>query len=228
MSLRSALLESLGVAHGFAVASEGDYRTQPLPPGVALARQVHGTHLIWPDAPGRGEREADAVAGRAGEGAGVLTADCVPILLVDPEADLIAAVHAGWRGTQADIVGSAVAALIAAGAEPARIHAALGPCIRACCYEVGTELASDFIRLFGEHIVTSERHLDLAAANVQRLGARGISRSQIEELQECTACARDADGPRFFSHRRDQTPRRQLSWIVAPTRASQLLGGAAR
>ena len=206
-------LRSLGISHGFSTGREGDYRTVTLPSGVATAKQVHGTHAIWAVAPGRHPEEADAVLTAKGGGAGVLTADCVPILLVDPVAGLAAAVHAGWRGTLANVIQSSVSALVAKGADPGRMSAAIGPCIRACCYQVSEEMISDFSHAFGPAVARPGRLLDLAHANRQRLAAAGISEKKISDLGECTRCTRDGDVPRYFSHRRDATPARLLSWI---------------
>ena len=211
------LLEGLGISHGFSTAAEGDFQRERLPERVSVARQIHGTHSIWAAVPGRLpgrlEEEADAVLCRTGSGAGILTADCVPILIVDPLVSLGAAVHAGWRGTLAGVAEAAVKALAEAGAQPGRMSAAIGPCIRACCYEVSDDLLSGFTHRFGPQVARPVRRLDLALANRQQLAACGISDNKIEDLEECTHCALEGAKPRYFSHRREGSGGRQLSWL---------------
>jgi YfiH family protein len=77
---------------------------------------------------------------------GVLTADCAPVLIADPEAKVVAAAHAGWKGAFAGVVGNAVEAMAARGARPERMVAAVGPCIGPRSYEVGEE----FVQRFGD------------------------------------------------------------------------------
>lgn len=157
--------------------------------------------------------EADALlTGREGAAVGVKTADCVPILLVDPAGRRVAAVHSGWRGTEKEIAARAVEALACEGVEPRRLLAAIGPSIRLCCYTVSEELAARFER-FGPGVVVREDgevHLDLALAVRSSLERAGVPRDHVELLPQCTSC--DA---RFFSHRRDRgLTGRQLSFAV--------------
>src|SRR5262245_35211874 len=110
---------------------------------LLFLKQVHGARVV--EAPWEGTPEADAgVASRPGWIVGVETADCLPLLLVDPRAHRVAAVHAGWRGTAAHVAARAVDALRAAGSRPEDLVAALGPAIGPCCYEVGEELKAAF------------------------------------------------------------------------------------
>ncbi|MHB1846655.1 MAG: polyphenol oxidase family protein, partial [Deltaproteobacteria bacterium] len=132
MLLRSGLLEALGIPHGFATAALGDARLAAVREAVGLAggwaapiatsRQSHGIAVHWP-CPGEGEVEADALLARSRQGVGVYTADCVPILLAEPKARLVAAVHAGWRGTLAGTLTQAIEELRGAGAEPSQLRA---------------------------------------------------------------------------------------------------------
>ncbi len=131
------------------------------------------------------------------------TADCLPILLHAPDLGAVGAAHAGWRGAELKIGATAAQALASRGASPAKMRAVLGPCIRRCCYEVGSDLADRFERAFGPEVVDRTRatpHLDLAAASRLALLEAGLPSSQIDDLALCTAC----DAERFFSHRRDQ------------------------
>ena len=110
---------------------------------LLLLRQVHGAAVA--KAPWNGTPEADAaVATDPGLVLGIQTADCLPVLLVDPQHGFVAAAHAGWRGTAAGVTRRAVRGLVAQGSRPGDLVAALGPGIGPCCYEVGDELREAF------------------------------------------------------------------------------------
>jgi polyphenol oxidase len=164
--------------------------------------QVHGREVVRA---GEGEpRQADALwTDAAGLAVSVKTADCVPILLVDPDGRRVAAVHSGWRGTDLEIAAAAVEALSAQGARPERLLAAVGPCIQACCYEVSGDLAKRFVDRFGADVVPSDRgapHLDLPRAVCATLHRAGVRGDHIDVLRCCTACEQED----FFSHRRER------------------------
>ena len=146
----------------------------------------------------------------------VKTADCVPILLADVTTGDVSAVHAGWRGTVADI--TAKAAILLSHGKPENILAAIGPCIGKCCYEVGDEVyfaAKDLFERNGKHFdeerlcpvfaccsLGGKRHFDLAETNKQRLLDIGVPAANIETSGICTACFTDEYGTHpFFSHR---------------------------
>jgi hypothetical protein len=228
---QSRILRELDVGHGFSTALAGDAKDPQvrsrllqdarIKAPLATARQVHGRTAVW--RPGDGlEPEADALLARRGQAVGIFTADCVPILLVDPEARLVAAVHAGWRGTFAGVVTAAVEALLQAGARAASLRASLGPRIGACCYVVGDDLASRFDARFGSGVsVRDDRpgpRLDLGFANRALLLEAGVLPDHVELLSDCTACAEDGEGrPGYFSYRRDkELAGRQLSFISLP------------
>lgn len=175
--------------------------------GVAIVtmRQVHGIRVHRVHEPETEPTETDALASAAtGVALGVLTADCVPVLMVDPVSRAVLAVHAGWRGTVDGIVAEAVsAAQREFGADPADLHVALGPAISGCCYEVGAEIGSELERRWGTMREawqggTTKGMLDLRRANREILNAAGVPRDRIVEVGPCTACHADA----FFSHRR--------------------------
>ena len=160
--------------------------------------QVHGARVAQVVRPGL-ERDCDAAVTRTrGLALAVTGADCLPILVVAGEA--VACAHAGWRGILAGVAEATLRAACAAGSVPAeRASAHLGPCIRACCYEVGPEVA----RLFPSQVLSSRRHsvhLDLPAAVSLRLAAAGLPSEHVEDTGACTAC----DASRYFSHRRDR------------------------
>jgi YfiH family protein len=120
----------------------------------ARVRQVHGTRVVRAGAATEPAEEADAVVSVAtGVAACVSVADCVPVLLADPEGGAVAAVHAGWRGTIALAVAEGVRALAREGADASRLVAVIGPSIGPCCYEVSPELAEHFRERFGAEVV---------------------------------------------------------------------------
>jgi hypothetical protein len=167
------------------------------PADLRLARQVHGAAVVRAVDVVDGV-EADAVWTRRGDGlvAGVLTADCVPVLLADADATVAAAVHSGWKGTVLDVVGAAVRAL---GVDPARLRAAVGPCIEVDAFEVGEEVAVQFPGEFVRRAGTPRPHVDLVAVVRAQLVAAGVPAGQISRVGGCTF--RDPD--RYFSYRRD-------------------------
>ncbi len=133
------------------------------------------------------------------------TADCVPGVLYDPVAHVIGAFHSGWKGTVARIAARTVEAMVSAGADPERIHAALGPSICMNCFEVGEEVAaqfSDVNRLTGGKVISrryGERpHVDLREAVSYALISSGVRSENIIRSGLCSYC----DHHRFFSARR--------------------------
>ncbi|MBN8232981.1 peptidoglycan editing factor PgeF [Corallococcus macrosporus] len=187
----------------------------------ALCRvsQVHGDTVL--EARGGADEVLRPTLGEAdalwteGEGSWVAvgTADCVPVLIVDPRGGRVAAVHSGWKGTDLEISARAVEALVARGSQPEHLLAAVGPCIQACCYEVSAELGERFRARFGPDVVREgpKPHLDLPSAVKASLLKAGLKPGQVDVLQACTACERD----RFFSHRRDAgRTGRHLNFVV--------------
>jgi polyphenol oxidase len=134
----------------------------------------------------------------------VKTADCIPILLADEEHRAVAAVHTGWRGTVRGLVQHAVRAMREEfGTRPAKLHAAIGPGIGKCCYEVGAEVAAQF----GE---TGPCHIDLVETNRRQLIEAGVPESRIYAANLCTKCGVED----FHSYRRDKEQAgRMLSFI---------------
>lgn len=166
--------------------------------------QVHSADAVIVDETwsGQGPR-ADAMATkRPGLALGVLTADCMPVLFVDPEAQVIAAAHAGWRGALAGVLESAVGAMTSLGARPERIRAGLGPCLRQPNFEVGLDLLEAFVtkypaaeRFFSAGASPEKRQLDLAGFGRWRLEEAGVT--YLEEVEICTLGASE----RYFSYR---------------------------
>jgi YfiH family protein len=137
----------------------------------------------------------------------ILVADCVPIVLYDPVAQVLACVHAGWRGTVARVTDAALAAMASLGARPADVRAGLGPAIGPDRYQVGDDVAGPAREALGgdaDQVLrpdgTGRWRLDLPGANALLLAAAGVPAGQIYPAAERTG----GDGP-FFSHR-DQQP----------------------
>jgi YfiH family protein len=213
-AIRVAPLEAIpGLVHGFEErlgpagweTREGSRRRVALALAdrgrLFLLQQVHGT--VVREAPWEADAQGDAgMAGGPGLIVGVETADCLPILLVDPVRRVAAAVHAGWRGTAAGIAGQCVLALVRAGSRADTLVAALGPGIGVCCYEVGEELREAFgagSEAFFPTGPTGRSHLDVRAANVTQLLKAGLPASQIHHVEDCTFCRAD----RYHSFRRE-------------------------
>lgn len=183
---------------------------------LATVRQVHADTVVRA-APGL-SAEADGVWTDDGRGTwvGVKSADCVPVLLATRDGRAVAAVHSGWRGTALRVAARAVEALVRTGATASSVCAVVGPCIQACCYEVGPELAERFRAEFGSQVVRDggvRPHLDLSAAVRATLLAAGLSADNVDLQPACTAC----DGTRFYSHRRDGGVTGRHLAFIAPT-----------
>lgn len=172
---------------------------------VGWANQVHGRSVVWSDgaerdAAGRDSLgDADAVLARSGHGAGVMVADCVPVLLAAAGDGLVAAVHAGRRGVELGVVAAAVAALVGAGARPERLRAHVGPAVCGRCYEVPEQMRDEVAaRVPQAWAVTRQGTpaLDLPAAVAAQLAAAGVGR--VDRTDVCTV-----EDARFYSHRRD-------------------------
>jgi YfiH family protein len=172
---------------------------------VAWAHQVHGARVLLvavsPTTPPGSVGSADALVTSApGVAVGVLVADCVPVLLADADAGVVAAVHAGRRGLVDGVVQNAVAAMIAHGADPDRLRAVVGPAICGSCYEVPAAMREEVADVVpAAYAVTSwgTPALDLPAGVIGALDACGVRHRQRLDL--CTMT-----DVRFFSHRRAQ------------------------
>jgi YfiH family protein len=188
--------------HGFGTRHTPELARNPK---LATLHQIHSDICVA--ARGRAGLLGDGDAlleNTPGHLVAVKTADCIPVLLVDEEHRAVAAVHAGWRGTVRGIVQQALRAMQAEfGTRPERVHAAIGPGIGKCCYEVGAEVAAQF----GE---TGTCHIDLVEANRRQLAEAAVPDTQIYSAQLCTKCGVGD----FHSYRRDKEQAgRMLSFI---------------
>jgi len=167
--------------------------------------QVHSSEVFVAEGPWNGVRPAadGVITARAGLICGALSADCAPVLIVDPDARVVAAVHAGWRGALSGVIGSAVRAMLAAGAETPRLVAAVGPCIGPLSYEVGVEFLDRFVaevpgatRFFADGAAPGKHWFDLPGFVLWRLAEAGVARAEWICQDTFT------DDEAFYSNRR--------------------------
>lgn len=190
---------------------------------LVAMRHVHGT-AVWAVGEAMGESaEFDGlVCDRPGPVLGAFSADCVPMLFVDPVAQVIGAAHAGWRGaigaalpggagsepslltSGQSVASNVIRRMVERGAQAAQIRVALGPSIGPCCFEVGAEVAAQFRDALGDVaglVITgaNKPHVDLRIALRAVLERTGVRSQHIDDNPPCTKCHPD----RFFSYRRD-------------------------
>jgi hypothetical protein len=171
---------------------------------LVTLRQVHSARAEIVDRPWGGlPPEADALVTRQPNLVlGVLAADCAPILLLDPHANVIGAVHAGWKGAVAGVIESAVGAMASLGADPGRISAGVGPCLSQSSFEVGPDLvdavlaASPWAEGLFEPGAGDRSQFDLKRYCLGRLARLGVA--HMDALADDTLTAPEA----YFSHRR--------------------------
>jgi len=176
------------------------------PTALVGVTQVHSATAVrvtecW--APGTGPRADAMVTDRPGLALGIITGDCAPVLLADAEAGVIGAAHAGWRGAAAGVIEATIAAMADLGALPARIVAAIGPCIAQASYEVGTDLRDTVlaaspgaVSCFAPGRRDGRWQFDLRGYCAARLTAAGV---RCFDMMDADTVAEE---DRFFSHRR--------------------------
>jgi len=165
---------------------------------LATPRQIHSATVCAVDGPGQLPDCDGLTTNVPGVVLSVTVADCLAILLADPARGVVGAVHAGWRGTASGIAARAVELLQRQyGVVPADLVAYLGPSARACCYEVGEDVAS----LFDAAVARRDQkfYLDLAIANERELTRCGVSPGNIETSPDCTISHPEL----YHSYRRD-------------------------
>ena len=231
--IESANLARLaGVRHGFFTrrggVSEGLYSSLNCGPGSddlaqnvtenrarAMARlgaapetlctlyQVHGSRVVVAGAPWSGARADAMVTNKPGLTLGILTADCVPVLLAAPRAGVIGAAHAGWKGALEGVVAAAIDAMCRLGAERGEIAVALGPAIAQASYEIGPEVHGAFItnnaanaRFFKPSGLDGHYLFNLAGQVAAQFEGAGIG--AVDRLDHDTCAEEDL----FFSYRR--------------------------
>lgn len=180
--------------------------------GVAWMRQVHGADVRYAAGGGQQDGSFDAMfTGMAGLALAVQVADCVPVLVADPQARLAGAAHAGRAGLAAGVVPALVTAMTAAGGRPDRMYAIIGPAICGRCYEVPEQLRAEVSAVVPEAGCTTSQGtagLDIRAGVKAQLAAAGVGSVRADER-----CTRES--AELYSYRRDGTTGRfaGLIWL---------------
>ncbi len=196
--------------------------TANLPDSPHQVKQVHGSNHHLPSGAGHMHSvEADILISKEpGSTLAVRTADCLPIFLADPAANIIAAVHAGWRGTTVNVVSHALKEMNALGADTRNIIASLGPCISPCCFTISKETAKQLAK----SCEGADKHVrygakvtaDIKAINRLQLLQCGMNNEYIEGFDTCTAC----HPQHYYSYRRDGVNSgRHLGVVALPARS---------
>lgn len=195
------------------------------PEGLVGVHQVHSPEVVAVEAPfGVDRPKADAmVTDRPGLALGVLTADCGPVLFADPQAGVIGAAHAGWKGALTGVLENTIAAMEKRGAKAGRIAAVLGPSITQENYEVGPEFVERFVysdaaseRFFATSARAGHAFFDLRGYTLLRLERAGV---RMEAVARCTyALESEFYSYRRATHRNEPDYGRQVSAIVMENR----------
>jgi YfiH family protein len=201
------------LTHGFG------WRDSEYPAGIRRIRQIHSATIVEASSADSAAEGDGLITSEPGMVVGIKTADCVPVLLADPVSHAVAAVHAGWRGSAQNIASAAVNELVTRyGARAQDLHAAIGPSIGVCCYEVSPEVARQFsswIPEYAEALVP--RRIDLACVNAIQLSRAGVT--DIWTAGECTFCNPD----RYFSFRREKEQAGRMTSFIG-SRATEIAG----
>jgi YfiH family protein len=213
--LRHQLLDATGVTHGFGV------RGFAPPPGLRRPKQVHGARVARAeDCAADAAPDADVVlSSLPGVPIGVVTADCVPILVATQTGETVAAIHAGWRGLAGGVVEAGIAALRAGTPGSPRLVAAIGPHIGPCCYEVDEPVLAALAPGFGKELAAALRPgrpghawLDLGQLTRASLLRSGVESDAVGALPgACTRCHPE----RFHSYRREGVSAGRLYHFIA-------------
>ncbi|MDA1316888.1 MAG: peptidoglycan editing factor PgeF [bacterium] len=143
----------------------------------------------------------------------VVTADCVPIIYRDTQAEIIGISHSGWKGIAQDIIGSTIGAMEATGATTATIDAIVGPAIGPCCYPIYGDRKVQFQKLFNDDIFVEYPKytgLNLTKAAYLLLIKHGISPSHIKTTISCTSCQSD----QYYSYRREGSAKNHMVHFI--------------
>lgn len=165
---------------------------------IYFPKQVHGSNVIEVGSADDESCEADALmVAKPGVPIGILTADCLPIILADPVKKRAALVHAGRMGIFKSVLSSTVTAMIKSyETDPKNLVAGIGPALRECCYEVGDEIFNGGFDSFKKYLKSGK--LDMITAAKDQLLKEGLSPEKIYDSEFCTSCKNRM----FFSHRK--------------------------
>ena len=176
-------------------------RAAAAPSELASVKQVHGSVIVPVTQVGFAGEGDGLITRTPGVTLGIKTADCLPILMVDMSQRVVAAIHAGWRGTALGIACGALTAMQQNfETKPVDVVVAMGPAIGKCCFEVGAEVARQFAHFNGEWRYATEKcHLDLQAINAWQMRRAGVLPKNIVYNEFCTVCG----GEQFWSYRKE-------------------------
>lgn len=208
--LRAQKLEQFPwLFHGFGTRLSVGW---PASAALATAKQTHSDIVLIATGPGNCGSGDGLISRKSGLTVAIRTADCLPVVIVDPTTRAVAAVHAGWRGVVAGIVPKALASMkLEFGSRPEDLEIAIGPGIGPCCFEVGPEVAIQFAPFFPERDdLTVRTKVDLAETVIRQLGRNGVSEEQVSVCRLCSCC----EPALFESYRRD---REKAGRMVAAT-----------
>ena len=186
------------------------------PGGLVIGEQTHSDNVAVADGSKRYFANTDGFVSKTpGVFAAAKTADCQPILFADPVNRVVGVCHAGWRGTMKKIAAKTVFEMIKTGAEADNIVAALGPCIKPCCFEVKEDFVAEFEQNAPEllRFITKENgvyHADISGMNRAVLLSAGVLDKNIHICKECTC--HNAD--KYFSHRRQGISRGTMMSVI--------------
>ena len=215
----SETLKKAGIRHGFSTRSASREEIGGMV-GAAFedlrsVKQVHSARVVDVGAGAIESEEADAIVSRRDAPITIRTADCVPILVADISSGAVAAIHAGWRGVVSGVIPNAIEMLAR---DRSNVIAAIGPCIGACCFEVGVDVAEKIASASDASIITRQvgekAFVDLRRAVRIQLTRLGVADSNIENVAGCTYCEKEL----FFSYRRDGANAGRLIAVIAPRR----------
>jgi len=214
--IKSKLLEKNCPAFHCFSTRDGDMAGRGIG-NIVFPKQVHGDRIIIADGQNSSKEDADAVITRKPKiPIGILTADCVPVIVADKSNRIGAVIHSGWKGTVQNIAGKTIRKITEISeAKASELFAAIGPSIGGCCYEVGEDVALKFKEEFdGRLDVVKKRNekffVSLRDAVALELEREGISRSNIDILDYCTFC----DEELFYSYRREGQKAGRMSAIL--------------
>ena len=213
---QSSLLNKIeNLAHGYSSRQHGDMQKMELRSAFANTLGLDGRTLIKPQ---QVHGNAIALVSRIGNDAivkgvdglvsqsrslSIISADCIPMLAVDPKTRVLGAAHAGWQGTIDGIATNLITKMLEHGAVREEIRIAIGPRIGLSCYDVPFERAELFRKKYGARDIVKKLgdtwHIDIGKANVRALRLAGIPKHNIDVLPVCTSCNIDT----LFSFRKD-------------------------
>jgi hypothetical protein len=182
---------------------------------VVVPKQTHSDNVLTiSDRDYHNTLSADGlVTGITNMPIGIVTADCIPLLLLETQKRIIAAVHCGWRGILRNIAGKALSTIVKMGGSSSAVIAALGPSIGQCCYSVPEDRAQKILSKYGSENILStnnKTYLNLPKIVVYQLEEAGVSPEAIDVIDHCTYCSKN----NMYSYRRGDIVKRMTSYIT--------------